>query len=123
MMTAATSPSQPPHVAQIDALRGVAALLVSLVFHIHYVIGIYRTGPLDGLPFFTWVHDFGWTMVDLFFVVSGFVFSHVYLEGASLKQGVSFRSFMLARIARLYPLHLATLAATAAILSFGLPPT
>lgn len=46
-------PTAPSHVAQIDALRGLAALMVSLVFHVHYVLGEYRTGPLDGLPLFT----------------------------------------------------------------------
>jgi len=112
-----------PHVAQIDALRGIAALLVSLVFHVHYVLGQFRTGPLDGLPVFTWLHDYGWTMVDLFFLISGFVFSHVYLSEAGLRGGVTFRKFMLARLARLYPLHLATLLACAAILWFGRPAT
>jgi hypothetical protein len=29
------SPGAVPHVAQIDALRGLAALLVSLIFHVH----------------------------------------------------------------------------------------
>jgi peptidoglycan/LPS O-acetylase OafA/YrhL len=117
------SPGAVPHVAQIDALRGLAALLVSLIFHVHYVLGEFRTGPLDGLPVFTWLHDNGWTLVDLFFLISGFVFSHVYLSEAGLREGVTFRKFMLARLARLYPLHLATLLACAAILWFGRPAT
>jgi len=123
METLAERSPGPAHVAQIDALRGIASLLVSLFFHIHYVIGSYRTGPLDGLPFFTWLHDYGYTMVDLFFLVSGYIFSHVYLAEGRLQQGVGFRSFMVARIARLYPLHLVTLCVTAIILCFGLPPT
>jgi peptidoglycan/LPS O-acetylase OafA/YrhL len=111
------------YVPQIDALRGIAALVVSLIFHVHYVIGKYRTGPLDGLPVFTWIHDYGWTMVDLFFLISGFVFSHVYLTRGGLRDGVSFRGFMVARLARLYPLHLLTLVVVAVILWFGRPAT
>lgn len=119
----APSGGAPTYVAQIDALRGLAALLVSLVFHIHYVVGEFRTGPLDGLPVFGWLHDNGWTLVDLFFLISGFVFSHVYLSDAGLRQGITFRKFMLARLARLYPLHLVTLIACAVILWFGRPAT
>lgn len=62
-------------------------------------------------------------MVDLFFLISGFVFSHVYFTDGGLREGVTFRSFMWARLARLYPLHLATLLACAAILWFGAPAT
>lgn len=111
------------HIYQIDALRGVAALLVASVFHVHFLLGAYRTGPLDGLPFFSWVHERGWTLVDLFFVISGYIFSHVYLSGSGLKEGTSFRSFMKARLARLYPLHIATLLLAAALVPFGQPPT
>lgn len=119
----AQAPAAQSHVAQIDALRGLAALLVSLVFHVHYVLGAFRTGPLDGLPVFSWIHDNGWTLVDLFFLISGYVFSHVYLTEAGLRGDVTFRKFMTARIARLYPLHLVTLVATGAILWFGAPAT
>ena len=94
-------------IREIDALRGLAALGVSAVFHIGYAVGTYRTGPLDGLPFFTWLHDEGWTLVDLFFVISGFIFAHVYLDAAGkLREGVTARDFFVARFARLYPLHL-----------------
>jgi peptidoglycan/LPS O-acetylase OafA/YrhL len=111
------------HIYQIDALRGVAALLVAGVFHVHFLLGAYRTGPLDGLPFFGWVHQRGWTLVDLFFVISGYIFSHVYLNESGLKQGTTFRSFMKARLARLYPLHFVTLLLASALVPFGHPPT
>lgn len=50
----------------------------------------------------------GYLGVELFFVLSGFILSHVYLrawEGGSFKYG----SFLWARIARIWPLHVATL--------------
>src|SRR5258707_8552444 len=41
--------------------------------------------------------------VDLFFVLSGFVLEHAY--GRRFREGMSLRSFMLARLQRLYPLY------------------
>jgi peptidoglycan/LPS O-acetylase OafA/YrhL len=41
--------------------------------------------------------------VDLFFVLSGFVLEHAYRK--RFRQGLSIRSFMLARLQRLYPLY------------------
>lgn len=97
------------HIPEIDALRGIAAVAVAFVFHSFFFVGQRYTGPLDGLPVFTWLYDYGWTMVDLFFVISGFVFSHVYLDRGALAASTTARSFFVARVARLYPLHLLTL--------------
>lgn len=102
---------------EIDALRGLAALAVAFFFHIHHLLGYYRTGPLDGLPLFSWLHDYGFVLVDLFFVVSGFIFAYVYLPNGRLETDA--RTFAAARFARLYPLHLVTLLAAAAVLAVG----
>lgn len=46
--------------------------------------------------------------VDAFFMLSGFIMAHVY--GPSVAAGAfNYRAFVVARIARLYPLHLVTL--------------
>lgn len=103
--------------SEVDALRGLAALSVAFVFHIHHVLGVYRTGPLDGLPIFSWLHVYGYTLVDLFFVISGFIFSHVYLTGG--KMNASRRDFFALRFARLYPLHFLTLLAALGISLIG----
>jgi peptidoglycan/LPS O-acetylase OafA/YrhL len=108
-------------IPEVDAVRGLAAAIVAFVFHQHFLLGNYRSGPLDGLPVFSWIHDYGWTMVDLFFVVSGYIFAHVYASREEF--GVSFRQFWIARIARLYPLHLLTLALVIVVLAFGTPAT
>lgn len=106
---------------EIDALRGLAAAGVALIFHQHFLLGRYRTGPLDGLPGFTWFHDYGWTMVDLFFVISGFIFAHVYLTDG--RMNATIKDFTRARFARLYPLHLVALCVAGIVLAFGLPAT
>ncbi|MDQ4038228.1 MAG: acyltransferase [Actinomycetota bacterium] len=47
--------------------------------------------------------------VDLFFVLSGFILSHVYFEQFKAKPSwYNLRSFISFRFARLYPVHLAT---------------
>jgi peptidoglycan/LPS O-acetylase OafA/YrhL len=52
----------------------------------------------------------GYLAVDLFFVLSGFVITHVYKEGFARRvTGRRYRDFLKARIARIYPLHITVL--------------
>lgn len=50
----------------------------------------------------------GYLGVELFFVLSGFILSHVYLENFGQRR-FSYGGFLWARLARVYPLHIATL--------------
>ncbi|MES2833124.1 MAG: acyltransferase [Pseudomonadota bacterium] len=50
----------------------------------------------------------GYLGVETFFILSGFILSHVYLEQAGGKR-LNYAGFLWARIARVYPLHIATL--------------
>ena len=74
----------------------MAALLVA-VFHFEMAMG--RFVPARITMFF----EKSYLMVDLFFVMSGFIMLHVY--GGSFNP----RKFFVARFARTYPLHLFTL--------------
>lgn len=56
----------------------------------------------------------GYLGVELFFVLSGFILSHVYLEAAGTG-GFRYRGFLWARLARVYPLHLFTLVGVGAL--------
>lgn len=99
-------------IEQVDAIRGVAALLIAVFYHNFSMGGqpLY-SGPLDAWQPFAWLYRWGWTLVDLFFVISGFIFAHVYLnKDCSLKAGTTVGGFVWSRFARLYPLHLVTLA-------------
>jgi len=107
---------------QFTGLRGIAALLV-LFFHVRTPVGIELTfGVAD--PF----SQFGYLGVDIFFVLSGFILSHVY--GEQFLENISWgnlRTFAVARFSRIYPLHFATLFLMlftyAIALHVGLPPT
>lgn len=93
--------SQLKFIPSLTPLRGIAAMLV-VIFHFHVLIG-----PLTSPENFI-VSKF-YLMVDLFFVLSGFVVLHVYGETFSSKiDKGDFWKFMKARFARIYPLHLFT---------------
>ncbi len=114
------------HLYSLDALRGVAALAVVFWHWQHLqVLGAAEPTwpPAPGVlqtaeqPFFALLrplYERGYLAVDLFFILSGFVFFWLYrrvIEDKSISVG----QFFLARFSRLYPLHIATLLFTAAL--------
>ena len=103
-------------VASIELLRFISAFMV-LVWHYQQFYLPYN--PFSNLeiilssrsiqPFYKLLnifYNFGNKGVDFFFIISGFVFAHVYL---SKYNKASFKTFFVNRLARLYPLHLLTL--------------
>jgi len=85
-------------IPSLTPLRGVAAILV---VYFHYSIFLGRLAP-EGVM----IIDKLYLMVDLFFVLSGFIMYHVYGSWFSESiQGGDFMKYMKARFARLYPLH------------------
>jgi len=106
---------------RLDGLRGVAACIVSLIFHARILSGG-RESPLDGLPAMAWFQAWGWSMVDLFFVLSGFVFAYCYLDGWRMRVGTTISGFAGSRFARLWPLHAIILVFTVFV-TFNFPNT
>lgn len=100
--------------ARLDGLRGAAATGV-MVHHIFFFFAVWQFtgGPVAQVA--EWIHQSGWTFVDLFFVLSGYVFAHVYLRGDELRTQEGLTSFWVARFARLWPLHLTMLLLIAAL--------
>jgi peptidoglycan/LPS O-acetylase OafA/YrhL len=109
------SPNQDAHSAQraaasqsaangqlpsLTALRGVAAFWVVLY---HY--SVQSLPNLDVVPHTYLIHK-GYLAVDMFFMLSGFVMTHVYHRAFSESVTRHYRSFLFARVARIYPLHL-----------------
>lgn len=80
----------------LDASRGIGAFLVILG---HYNAELWAHRP----TFIT--HSSGYLVVDVFFLLSGFVLAHAFFE----KSDFNFWEFTKKRIFRLWPLHMATL--------------
>jgi peptidoglycan/LPS O-acetylase OafA/YrhL len=89
-------------IPSLTPLRGVAALWVVLY---HYCGTAQYLPNLDITPH-SYLISKGYLAVDMFFMLSGFVMAHVYHRTFSESVGPHYRSFLVARIARLYPLHL-----------------
>jgi peptidoglycan/LPS O-acetylase OafA/YrhL len=102
----------------LDALRIIAACAVVVLHYSDYV---------KDVPAGRFMVDHTWhfnLFVDLFFVVSGFVIASQYL--GRVGDALSVGRFIWRRLARIYPLHLATLAfyvALALALHFGFART
>ena len=106
--------SQSGRLAPLDALRGLAALGVSVFSHFQHFGGSKATYPFNSYLAVHWVYENAWLFVDLFFILSGIVLTYRYLEpiGARVIDGGRF--FRL-RLSRLYPLHVAALLTAAAV--------
>ncbi|MBW8484663.1 acyltransferase [Actinomadura sp. PM05-2] len=91
----------------MDALRGVAALVVAL----HHATYDYLPGPRAAL--LAWF-DPGTYGVMVFFLVSG------YIVPASLERGGDVRRFWIGRLFRIYPLWLVACGAAVALMAAGL---
>jgi peptidoglycan/LPS O-acetylase OafA/YrhL len=100
--------------APLDALRGFAALGVSVFSHYQHFGGNKATYPLANLLVFHWVYENAWLFVDLFFILSGVVLTYRYLASIASK-AVSGRHFFNLRVSRLFPLHVAALLVAAAV--------
>jgi peptidoglycan/LPS O-acetylase OafA/YrhL len=101
----------------LDFLRFLAALSV-VMFHypLLFTDGMVLLMPRDEMvsafphPAVGFFHHYGQLAVPFFWVLSGFVFAHVYF-----RKPADGYSFAVARFARLYPLHFATLIMVAAL--------
>ena len=85
----------------LDHLRALAIILV-FFFHYYIVSG----GQPEWLPN---VASFGWTGVDLFFVLSGFLISSQLFNQIKQGQCISFKRFFLKRFFRIIPAFLVTI--------------
>ena len=87
----------------LDIMRAIAAILI-VVYH-------YDVHRIEGVSKFTEVF-FGtlWSMVDLFFVLSGFLIASGWFKEIEKKGQPSFKDFYIKRFFRILPLYYAVIA-------------
>ncbi|HEY1836422.1 MAG TPA: acyltransferase [Rhizomicrobium sp.] len=96
-----------PRPSEIKALAGARALPPLLLVLYHFSEG----HGYQGAPWFDLFVCKGYLWVEFFFALSGFILIHVYSPRvATFARGQGgYLDFLKARLARLYPLHLATM--------------
>ena len=103
------------HIPALDGLRGIAVLVV-MVMHFSLVEPL---GPVHAA--YARVSGLGWTGVDLFFVLSGFLITGILYDAKGAKH--YFRNFYARRTLRIFPLYYAFLVALFVILPLVAPQT
>jgi len=92
---------------ELDLLRGVACLMV-LIFH--GFAGHFSTVGLSRMPrLFVQTTAYGWTGVNLFFALSGFLITGILIE--SRQESGYYRRFYIRRALRILPPYLAVIVA------------
>jgi peptidoglycan/LPS O-acetylase OafA/YrhL len=98
MIPAMAAPQK--RIPELDGIRGLAILLVLLY---HYVSVPIPADAAPGLLFIRQLFSNGWSGVDLFFVLSGFLITGILVDNRSA--GNYYRVFYLRRINRIFPLY------------------
>jgi len=99
-MSFAENSKENAHIPELDGIRGVAIALV-LMFHFLYVPAVVTPG---GLAWHVLAPlRMGWTGVDLFFVLSGFLIGGILLDARGSSN--YFRTFYIRRSYRILPLY------------------
>lgn len=94
--------ARPSELSSLTSLRFFAAAVVVLS---HLTVLRVSEDALTSDLYKSIFHE-GFIGVTFFFILSGFILSHTYAE--RLHRGMSYRNFMVRRVARIYPLHLLT---------------
>jgi peptidoglycan/LPS O-acetylase OafA/YrhL len=101
------------HIPALDGIRGVAILLVVAVH------AFYRGPDIDPSALTKNLFIFGWTGVELFFVLSGFLITSLIKDEISKKGGL--RNFFVKRASRIFPLYYGLLVFLFAVSFLPLP--
>ncbi|MGL4420376.1 MAG: acyltransferase family protein, partial [Gemmataceae bacterium] len=98
------APHRPPPIPALTSVRGLAALLVVLY---HFGNDLCTLFPSLRILEPLWRH--GHFAVPFFFMLSGYVLYRNYAPGFATLRRREYARFLVARLARIYPVHLATL--------------
>jgi peptidoglycan/LPS O-acetylase OafA/YrhL len=98
----ASNPATKSEIRPLTSIRGIAAMAVVIY---HFAGNFADKFYLDNA---TLLFSRGYLWVDFFFLLSGFILSHVHAEEFA-RGSAPYHAFLLKRIARVYPLHVVTL--------------
>ena len=87
-------------VKALNLIKGIGACIVAFAWHYQHF------EPVHGSPFITLIpvsYTYGWLMVELFFMLSGFGMAMGYTDRI-MQDKISFRDYMSKRLLKLYPL-------------------
>jgi peptidoglycan/LPS O-acetylase OafA/YrhL len=103
-----TSASASRYVPPLTGIRALAALLV---------LGLHtdQNVPADAISILPFLAR-GYLGVDFFFLLSGFIITHVYLTSLAQPNRNAIQVFLWHRFIRLYPVHVTVLAALVALI-------
>jgi peptidoglycan/LPS O-acetylase OafA/YrhL len=89
--------------ARIPALDGIRGIAILLVLIWHYVVSSVKIEPHTLFGSTMHVLGLGWSGVDLFFVLSGFLIGGILLDNRDASN--FFKVFYIRRICRIFPLY------------------
>lgn len=92
--------SIPKRIPELDGIRGLAILLVILY---HYVAVSIPEDASSGFLFVRQIFSNGWSGVDLFFVLSGFLIAGILIDNRKTQN--YFKVFYIRRMNRIFPLY------------------
>lgn len=92
------------HIQELDGLRGIAIIMVICYHTLYWSVGSNLSGPIS---IFIEISRIGWTGVDLFFVLSGFLITSILIKSKEKKY--YYKNFYISRSFRILPLYWMTL--------------
>src|SRR5438128_1552572 len=89
--------------SKLPGLNGLRAIAASLVIfgHVYQIAGLY--GIEEAIPVYH--RSVGGDMVNLFFVISGFIITYILLREKQATNHISLKNFYIKRILRIWPLY------------------
>ncbi len=89
---------------ELNGIKGISALVIACLYHYRNICSVAcgKEYVFEDVLIIDWFSKYGLFLVELFFIISGFLFVHAY-EDKIAKKSLKFEQFMLGRIIRIYP--------------------